>query len=326
MNERHIFHATPSRFFFILAVCFLSSACAEKPEAGHGLVRETSGLRVMVGEKVVVAYRLTLPEGAVVAKSDGFAPDLGKGLELIGKTPWQPSPERNALRYRTEYRAVKGGVYNFPPVEVQVGGIRFTAPSFQVVVQSHLGETPDPKSVRLNPWYGPLTPAAPLRMGPIVAGTVFFLLGCTALAVLYVKKRRSNSDPLDFPPDGPDAVGHGKALRRLAALAASDLVQAERAESFFDELASIYRDYLTEVFGIDARNRTTGEIVAILELDARMARSEKILIRDLLYRSDAVRFARAGIDPDRRREAVATLADFVREHAGSSAVPPLPLD
>ncbi|MBN1621827.1 MAG: hypothetical protein JW871_04470 [Endomicrobiales bacterium] len=124
-----------------------------------------------------------------------------------------------------------------------------------------------------------------------------YLIWVLAAAILFYgfyfwykkyQKRKISEFPAQEKPGIPPMQ---LALGELDKLRNSDLVQEGRIKEFYIALTNIIRDYLSGVYSIETRDRTTSEIYA----DLRQKVSDKkylVLIRDFFNECDLVKFAK----------------------------------
>jgi hypothetical protein len=113
------------------------------------------------------------------------------------------------------------------------------------------------------------------------------------------------ASPAPAPPPDPfeGLTPAAWARRALDRLAADEVLRRDGAGPYHDRLAGIMRAYVQGVFGIEAREQTTSEILDSLAGHARAAGSSRSDLRRVLSGCDLVKFARASAE-ERAAEAL----------------------
>ncbi len=108
------------------------------------------------------------------------------------------------------------------------------------------------------------------------------------------------------PPQPPEAA----ARQRLKILQDSDLLAGGESKVYYIELSDILRRYLEGRFNLPAIDRTTHEMAREMK-STGIKRQEQMVIREMLERSDMVKFAKALPSENEARIDWQAVADFV---------------
>jgi hypothetical protein len=216
--------------------------------------------------------------------------DLGKLTLLDTKTS---SVDLRDGRVRTEFvfdvAAYQTGDLEIPSVEIVATGPDGRTRTVGVGpiplrIASLLPDVPDP---RPRPDAVPIP--APQRDWRLVAwaGAVV-AAGVAVLLVRAWRKRRAAraAQSPALPPEPPHVI----ALRRLAELAASDLLERGEVKTFYERLSLALRDYLGARHGFDALEMTTAELALALARAGAPGLSAQV--DGLLSGCDLVKFAK----------------------------------
>ncbi len=145
-------------------------------------------------------------------------------------------------------------------------------------------------------------------------------LAAAALAyALYRWLKRPK--PVPAVPEKPPLPLHVRTTAALDALAAQNLPLKGRVKEFYFRLSEIVRAYLGELYGFEALECTTPELLAALSARSTPGLPAKEL-SDFAQHSDFVRYAKAQPGPDECRLALELAYRVV--HATTAALPPAP--
>lgn len=218
----------------------------------------------------------------------GEAADFGKFTLLKRETPPPELIEDSRLQSSRMYvlEPFLPGDYTLPSLEVRFQGPEDDAPKtirtdpVDIQVTSVL---PEGEEAELRDIAAPATvppPAWPWIVGMIAA----LLLGAAALA--YWRWRAAQPKPVPPPEPADD-----RALRRLAELRRSGMVERGEIEAFYVAVSDVVRRYLEEGHGMHAPERTTEEFLAELEQSRALEGPLQQNLRDFLRHCDLVKFA-----------------------------------
>jgi len=146
--------------------------------------------------------------------------------------------------------------------------------------------------VKGRPALRDIAPVMPLKV-PVAVYLMWFLISLAAIAgagiwYYFYRKKIAEEIPENLPPlIPPDVV----ALEELEKLKNSDLLKKGKIKEFYIKLIDIIRDYLSAVYKIETRDRTTSEIYS--ELKRKEHEKKKLaFIREFLGEGDLVKFAK----------------------------------
>lgn len=142
-------------------------------------------------------------------------------------------------------------------------------------------------------------------------------LGVGALAFIITKQLRKPK-PAYVPPPVPPEPAHVRARKALEALLTEDLAGHGRQRELFFRLSEIERRYLGEVFGFDAIDLTTEELLTALRKRPTPGLDLTAFARDC-QDADLVKFAKLQPDANACKAAVdAALARVDATHAATA--------
>jgi len=167
----------------------------------------------------------------------------------------------------------------------------------------------EPGSMRMEDIKPPVLP--PFKYGRILRMLFFIALAALLIGLLarLLAQRKRNPKPKPAPPPPP---AHETALAALARLEQSGWMERGEAYPFYSELSQIWRHYLEDHFRINAPEKTTEELAAILQQHPVFPEQYRTLLCRFLTDADAVKFARERTGPEMMRASLALCREFVR--------------
>ena len=239
-----------------------------------------------------VAVHVTVIHKKEVGVSLPARPSLGK-FTLLDTD--RVSKDLRDGRTQTEFvlhvAAYELGELEIPVVEVVATGpdrsLRTVAAGpLPLRIVSLLANAPDPKP---RPAAGPVR--AMQRDWRLVWGAgAVAALAMVVAATLWVRRRLAARARRLRPPPSPEPA-HVIAIRRLAELRASDLLERGEVKEFYQRLSLIVRDFLGTRFELDALDMTTAELRDALHGIGPPGLS-LVEVEGLLAGCDLVKFAR----------------------------------
>ena len=308
----------------VVALLFASGAWAEGPPA---IVESPVRLEVVadreaitIGDPILLTVRLLAPPGATIST---FAPEAGLGdLALLGRETRPPAILKDGRRVeerRLRVTAYTLGAHEIPSLSAgyrlpdgREGTARSRAIPFTVASVVPADDT-RPADIR-PPAVMPLAPRWPW----VLAGLVLL-----AAAVWWWWRRRARPEEVLTAPVAAARPPHEVAYAELEQLLSGDLLQKGRLKEFYIALAEIVRRYLEGRFGIDTFERTTSEILDLLQADRLPVRITTTLA-GFLSACDLVKFARFQPEAEATRATVARayrLVDETRPAEAPAAMP-----
>ncbi|MEW5846573.1 MAG: hypothetical protein AB1777_09965 [Bacteroidota bacterium] len=247
---------------------------------------------IFLGDRVEFSIKAT-GKGKFTLFLPELADTIPGGFYIIGKPTIDSTIKNNDLSYN-----VKLPVTAFNPGNVSVA-------KFPVLVKQ--GNNVDTAWVTTKSLFVKLVPRdttlndikdikppikEPIRFSEVApwAGLGLLLAAIIALLIMYFRSRKQNKPFLNlFKPKEP---AHVVALRELMLLEENKEWATENPKLYYTKLIDILRNYLEGRFDIKAPEQTTSEILSELgRLDFDFSDYINTL-RDLLFTSDLVKFAK----------------------------------
>jgi hypothetical protein len=280
-----------------------TSTSTGSPAAGNPDVKVTTKLdkrELKVGELAKLQIVVEAPssmEPTLPEQSFG-------GLELVDR---QLKTEVQGARTRTTYEldllALSAGDANIPALNLRLvgqnGELSSASTDAQSVRVSSLianepNAEPKPASKPLSVMQDDYT----IAWVALALLAIALIAGATLLIARWVKRRPK--PVLPPPPPRPPWELARERLEQLAQ-ARETLFAAQQGEQFVDGVSDAIREYLGRRYGFDGLERTTHELMIILE-KLRPHALKLAAVSTLLDECDLVKFARMAPDADRAQE------------------------
>jgi hypothetical protein len=283
---------------WLAAVLLVIPSLASAQMAGQSfeVIPETN--RATVGDIVTLRFRARLDERDLLFDTvPQPLATLPSGIRLLSVEKLTRAPDRifNGRARLAFYRPGKQAIPTFglPFMRAVKGVGRATLPSDSASVEISAllpAGNPSLKDIR------ELAPQQPSRLLPIA-----IVAAAGALLIVFLRRRRRRRGPRVeaqpepvLPPPAPDP--YSVALDALHRLERSGWPSKGRVDRHYEAAVDVLRNYLEVAESIDARERTTEELVWSLppHLSSAGLRDQ---LRYLLYEADLVKFARLRPDP-----------------------------
>ncbi len=266
---------------------------------------------IIVGDRVTYTVGIS-GSGQFTLKYPALLDTLQGGIQVLGKPVIDSVIKKDTRDYKLKIylSAYDSGLHVIPvlPLLVQtprgIDTITFEERQFFVKLVPRNSTINDIKDIK-----PPIS--EPIRLSEIATWTGLGLLlaAFIALLVLYLKRRKQNKPFLNlFKPLEPP---HVVALRELQQLEIDKQWETENYKMFYTRLVDILRIYLEGRFGIHAPEQTSSEILSELsKIDFDLSKFTDD-IRELLFTSDLVKFAKHVPHFDENHRYLLFTIDFV---------------
>ena len=226
-----------------------------------------------------------------------------------------------------EVTAAVPGSIRVPPLPVRVDAAVDTVVSSTLPRTIYVMSRTEASSAR--PHAGPAPPLPQLHFSwtwILLASITVALFGGGVYLWRTARPTSSDTTSSGAPPPATDTdpTPHDVAMRELHRLQSRDLTDPDAVESFYVALSDTLRTYLSARLDLRARERTTHEVVAVLDRRAEVPPLAAEQIHAVLEQADLVKFADAQPDPSLTAEALqaAQTAITTVEDAASTEPPP----
>lgn len=271
-------------------------------------------------------------------------PVLGEPFRLDFEASWPasysialdtaslPTADFGVLEYSFRNRGDNAGLFRLRAVPFSLGSSTFPAVAFRLSgpggdFSARAPEVP----LEIAPFIKERTPPneikdiyPPFHFGvPRWAWLLAALLAAAAAAWYAWRRRRAGPGGAAGGGEGPPLPPYENALRRIDRLLASGTWDGAAPKNFYAELSDIYRSYLSEECGVDARLMTTTDLLKAL--NRKKLRADVISgSRAFSGKADLVKFARLSVSEGERDSDIARLRELLGVLHGFFAPPPPP--
>jgi hypothetical protein len=115
------------------------------------------------------------------------------------------------------------------------------------------------------------------------------------------------------PPPPPPVPADIAALEKLHQLEQTDWLSSGKIKEYYSAVSDIVREYLEKGFGVQALERTTGELMRDLRKKSEIPTDKQIELRELLDESDLVKFAKFRPEAEEGVKTHAAAVKFVED-------------
>ncbi|MEA3448885.1 MAG: hypothetical protein U9Q98_10660 [Bacteroidota bacterium] len=124
------------------------------------------------------------------------------------------------------------------------------------------------------------------------------------LAVVYYFFFYKTEKPIFRQKVKPEEPAHVIAFRELDRIKAEKLWQKNRVKDYYTDLTDTLRYYLENRYDVQAMEKTSNEIYALIDENNLMDENMKMKMQDILQRSDFVKFAKSMPLPDENKRSL----------------------
>jgi hypothetical protein len=258
---------------------------------------------VTVGERLHVRYRIDCPDSLEVLPLEG----LDMGTCRLMSLRWDEQREAGRLLKTADLELI---TLDLEEARLPAAEVRFRTPSGDTL-SAFTDEVTVPVRAlataggELKPLKEPWTAPADYRWMIIAAALVILAAGASYL--LWKKRRRRVVVKQPVPELPADFV----ALRELRRIENLKLLEAGEFKRYYTLITDAMRNYIEKRFGVDALDRTTGEILRDLERKRKRVDD----LEQLLQESDLVKFAKFIPPQSTAQEAMTTAREIVAKTA-----------
>lgn len=228
----------------------------------------------------------------VLDRSDVYTRPVGSGYAIDSVSYTVRTSARDSVR--------------IPPVPVRVDAAvgtltTFTVPRTVQVADRHDGSSSGAQREEasgLSAWWWTLIGLVAVMLG----GGVYLWREAHADLSSREENAPVEASVVEEVPPSP----HETATRRLGELQSSDLSTPDAVESFYVTLADVLRTYLSRRWDLTTEERTTQELMTLLDRHADVPPTATEQLRHVLEQTDRVKFAGARPDPSAAADALET--------------------
>src|ERR1035437_5219349 len=277
---------------------------------------DTNAILIGKQAKIKLTVEYKADQGNIKIDFPKIADTLIKQIEVVGKSKIERSiPDSSDMNHLAQTQTIiitsfDSGYYAIPPFKFIINGdsskpmqtepMLFAVNTVAVDTTIAIKDIKPPIEVPFN-WRELL----PYVYGGLCALAV--LAGIIYLILYYIKKRKKKPVPEIIIPKIP---AHVTALERLEKLKEEKLWQTGKLKEYHSELSDIIRQYIEHRFYIHDMEQVTDEIRYSFRT-ADISDELKIKLRNILFLSDLVKFAKEQPLPNENETSWISAHEFV---------------
>jgi len=249
---------------------------------------------IVIGDQINLTFKAKIPKGTNI-EFPVLKDTVVKGLEIIniGKLNTVKLKDGNIEKY-IEYKvtAFDTGVYKIPsyPIKIKKKGhdnivrteeIYLGVTTFKIDTKKGFADIVQPKDTPVN-----FAEVMPYLLWVLLAG------GLIAL-IIFIYRKWKRKESIFHKPEKPKEPAHIVAYRELDRIKKEKLWEKGYIKSFYTDVTGALRVYVEDQFGIQAMEQTSIEIVESIKGEEFFDDASVVMLEDILFRADFVKFAKA---------------------------------
>jgi len=127
---------------------------------------------------------------------------------------------------------------------------------------------------------------------------ILFALFLICVAGYFIQRMRNRPKTVEVKEEGPKLPPHELAMKELIVIRERKLWQQGRNKEYYTEVTDTLRRYISAHYGESALEKTTSEILDIIQHEEPGHKEVYNLLKQILYLSDFVKFAKLHPLPD----------------------------
>lgn len=275
---------------------------------------------IMIGQQFRMKVKVEQPANLSVIWPQ-WDDTITKGVEIVdmGKTDTTFSDNKDKITFTREYilTSFDSGAYTIPAFAftATTGTVSeniFSNPLFIAVDKPAVDTTKGIRDIK-GPVEIPFNwkEYLPYVLGGI--GVVALIVVTIILVVRAVRRRKARRAAMP-EPTAPPIPAHIRALGALDELVLKQLWQHGKTKEYYTELTDIFRDYISELYKINAPEMLTDEIVRHLKFK-ELTGEQKHVVKTVLELADMVKFAKVSPSTVENEQSLVAVTVFVQETA-----------
>ena len=263
---------------------------------------------IKIGEQALINLKVITPKDKKI-QFPVYEKEIVPGVEVLTMLPPDTTVENNVMTLHFKYvvTSFDSTLYHIPAMPVFDGkdtifsnsfGLKVSSPVLKDSTVAYLEKMNTGQTDSIDFEQLQLHDIKPIQKAPFVwtdylwilwifAGMLFLLLLVGAIIFLVLRKKKKGyffKPPVVLPP-------HVRAIEALDKLKEEKIWQHGREKEFYTKITDVLRRYLSERFGINAMEMTSGEILNEMR---KFSDSESVYenLKQILSTSDLVKFAK----------------------------------
>ncbi|MDD2243852.1 MAG: hypothetical protein VB024_04835 [Dysgonamonadaceae bacterium] len=263
---------------------------------------------IMIGEQALLDLKVIAPKDMQIS-FPVYDKEIMPGLEVLTMLKPDTLIENNVMTLHFKYvvTSFDSTLYYVPSIPISNGldtiysnafGLKVTSPELSDSTKAYLEKLKNKETDSIDFNQLQLADIKPIQKPPFVwtdylwilwifAGAILIILLVIGITMLIVNKKRKG---YFFKP--PEVLpAHVRAIKALDKLKDEKIWQKGHEKEFYTKITDILRQYMTERFGVNAMEMTSGEI-----LQQMQTRTDKDSVmenlKQILSTADLVKFAK----------------------------------
>lgn len=263
---------------------------------------------IKIGEQALINLRVITPKNKTI-QFPVYQSHIVPGVEVLTMLPPDTTIENNVMTLNFKYvvTSFDSTLYHIPAMPVFDGtdtifsnsfGLKVTSPVLKDSTVAYLEKLNTKQTDSIDFEQLQLHDIKPIQKAPFVwtdyLWVLWILLGVMLLMViigiivyLVLRKRKTGyffKPPVMLPP-------HVRAIEALDKLKAEKIWQHGREKEFYTKVTDVLRHYITERFGVNAMEMTSGETLNEIR---KHSESDSVYenLKQILTTADLVKFAK----------------------------------
>ncbi len=292
---------------YILLVTFCIVAfCA----LGQSAKVSLDSSKILIGDQLKMNVELECTEEGVLFPilTDTCIPNI----EILSKTNIDTTKENGKIKYHQQLTitSFESGTHIIPPLTFYTADSTFLAMTDMQTLQVNTVKVDTTKAIKdiakplREPWkFKEVIPyVLYILLAAIVIAAIIFLI-----VKLSRRKKKSETPVKQKPSEPADVI----AMRDLDALWQQRLCEKGHVKEYYSRLSDICRTYIDNRWEVSTMEMVSSEIVECLQ-NLGINRNDINNMKELLYASDMVKFAKADPLPNENSSVYQLAVDFVK--------------
>lgn len=249
--------------------------------------------QIFIGQQTAITLQVSADAGknVVMPQYDSLA-QIVPGIEVVSTKDSEPElvndGKRQVLTRRYVITSFDSALYYIPPMKVNVDGKDYESKNLALKVYTMDIDTLHTDSIcAMKPEMAP--PFTWEDWKPVLWSCVLLLVLVAAFIYMIVRLVK-NKPILRRINLRQHLAPHKVAMQKIEQIREDRLVQSENSKEYYTQLTDALRQYISERFGFNAMEMTSGEIIEHLEKDNDVEALNEL--RSLFQTADLVKFAK----------------------------------
>ncbi len=264
---------------------------------------------ILIGEQTRIHLDISQEKGKKV-QLPVYSGTLMKGIEILeALKPDTQEVDERIIRIKQDYLVTSfdAGLYYIPPFKLIAGKdtIQSNTLGLKVITLPVDTVKKDFKDIK-----GIMAPEFVWADYHFIVLSILFVLFLIVMGIYAYLRHKKNKPFLITKTPEPQLPPHIKAVSELENIKHEKLWQQGREKDYYTRLTDVLRVYLTDRFGMNALEMTSGEILSEMQRYPE-ARTVYNSLKQILELSDFVKFAKLHPIPDENEQSMINALLFI---------------